>query len=106
VHSIARGNPSKNGVTLSNSLPEPYIKRTVEGNLGLKYNIDTLKKLAEDKADFPGFSQLVEKFYQGKLPESEEEKACHVFLSRLAVETAMDQHTGRLEVVYGPMAKW
>jgi len=105
VHSIAKGIPSKNGVTLSNSLPEPYIKRTVEGNLGLKYNIDTLKKLAENIEKFPGINQLVGKFYQGSLPESEEEKACHVFLSRLAVETATNQHAGRLEVIYSPMGE-
>ena len=36
VHSIAEGKPSNAYVALVNTLPEPYVKRTVEGNLGLK----------------------------------------------------------------------
>jgi uncharacterized protein (TIGR01319 family) len=44
VHSVARGAPTRGGVILANILPEPYVKRTVEGNLGLKHNIDTLRK--------------------------------------------------------------
>jgi uncharacterized protein (TIGR01319 family) len=102
VHSIAKGNPTAGSVTLANSLPEPYIKRTVEGNLGLKHNIDTLRKFCEGRESSLDFDQIIDRFCQGKLPEGESEIACHTLLSRVAVEVAVNQHVGRLEVVYGP----
>ena len=41
VHSIAKGNPARADIIMV-GLPEPYEKRTVEGDLGLKYNMDRL----------------------------------------------------------------
>jgi uncharacterized protein (TIGR01319 family) len=102
VHSIAKGNPSAGSVTLANSLPEPYVKRTVEGNLGLKHNIDTLRKYCEGRESSLDFDKIIERFCQGKLPEDTAEIACHTLLSRVAVEVAVNQHVGRLEVVYAP----
>jgi uncharacterized protein (TIGR01319 family) len=103
VHSVARGTPAQGGVILSNILPEPYVKRTVEGNLGLKHNIETLRKFAEGRDSVPGFNEIVQSFCDGKLPNSREEIECHLLLSRIAVEVAMNQHAGRIEKVYGPM---
>ena len=102
VHSIAKGNPSSGAVTLVNTLPEPYVKRTVEGNLGLKHNIDTLRKFCEGRESSADFDQIIGRFCAGKLPVGKEEIACHTLLSRVAVEVAMNQHVGRIEVVYGP----
>ncbi len=102
VHSIARGNPATGSVTLVNTLPEPYVKRTVEGNLGLKHNIDTLRKFCEGRENPLDFDKIIEQFCRGKLPEDGNEIASHILLSRVAVEVAMDQHVGRLEIVYGP----
>ena len=44
VYSIASGNPTKSGVSMI-GLPEPYAKRTVEGDLGLYHNLETLEEL-------------------------------------------------------------
>jgi uncharacterized protein (TIGR01319 family) len=101
VHSIAQGNPGS-GVVLASSLPEPYVKRTVEGNLGLKYNIDTLRELVKGRDRLPDFDEIIKKFHEGNLPDSMEEITCHTALSRTAVEVAMNQHAGRIEVKYGP----
>ena len=101
VHSIAKGNPSRPDIIMV-GLPEPYEKRTVEGDLGLKYNLDRLMELARDKETPPGFNNIVKGFHEGKLPESEEEFACHRLLSCLMVEVAMDRHAGKIEVVYSP----
>ena len=49
VHSIAEGIPTVSGIAMVNTLPEPYVKRTVEGNLGLKYNIDSLSEFTRGK---------------------------------------------------------
>jgi uncharacterized protein (TIGR01319 family) len=104
VHSVAQGKPTQSDVRVV-GLPEPYVKRTVEGDLGLKYNIDTLVELFEDREILPNFDAIVRGFHDGRLPETEEETTCHQLLSCLAVKTAMDRHAGRIEIVYGPTGK-
>ena len=101
VHSIARGNPSQADIIVT-GLPEPYEKRTVEGDLGLKHNIDTLLEFVEDRETPPNFDTIVKGFHEGKLPVTEEEIACHRLLSCLMVEVAMNRHAGKIEVLYGP----
>jgi uncharacterized protein (TIGR01319 family) len=101
VHSIANGSPARPDIMVV-GLPEPYEKRTVEGDLGMKYNLDRLMQLASTKETPPHFATAVDRFHNGKLPESKEEYACHLFLSCLMVEVAVDRHCGRLEVVFTP----
>jgi uncharacterized protein (TIGR01319 family) len=101
VHSIAKGKPIK-ADTIMAGLPEPYEKRTVEGDLGLKYNLDRLLELVKERETPPSFDTIVKGFHEGKLPRTEEEKACHQLLSSITVEVAMERHAGRIEVVYGP----
>jgi uncharacterized protein (TIGR01319 family) len=102
VHSIAQGIPTVSGIVMVNTLPEPYVKRTVEGNLGLKYNIDSLSELTRGKKLPQHFAEICHSFHEGRLPQNPEEVACHLLLSRVAVEVAVTQHVGRLEKVYGP----
>jgi uncharacterized protein (TIGR01319 family) len=101
VHSIAKGTPARPDISMV-GLPEPYEKRTVEGDLGLKYNLDRLLELVGDRATPPGFTVVVERFREGNLPRRKTDFACHRLLSRLMVEVAMDRHAGRIEVVYSP----
>jgi len=102
VHSIAEGNPTAGNVAMVNTLPEPYVKRTVEGNLGLKYNIDSLSEFARGKKLPPDFAAICRGFHEGRLPQSPAEIACHALLSHIAVEVAVNQHVGRIEKIYGP----
>jgi uncharacterized protein (TIGR01319 family) len=101
VHSIAHGHPSRSD-TIVIGLPEPYQKRTVEGDLGLKYNIDTLLVLTKGREMPPNFTSIVQGFRDGKLPKTEEEFSCHRLLSSIMVQVAMDRHAGKIEVVYTP----
>jgi uncharacterized protein (TIGR01319 family) len=101
VHSIAKGLPARPDILMV-GLPEPYEKRTVEGDLGLKYNLDRLLELIGDKPTPHGFPAVVERFRQGEMPCGETDFACHRLLSRLMVEVAMDRHAGKIEVVYSP----
>lgn len=101
VHSIAHGHPSR-GDTLVVGLPEPYQKRTVEGDLGIKYNIDTLLELIEGRETPPNFTSIAKRFRDGKLPETEEEIACHRLLSSIMIQVAMDRHAGKIEIIYTP----
>ena len=101
VHSIAKGAPARLDIIL-HGLPEPYEKRTVEGDLGLKYNLDRLLELVGDRPTPPGFPAVVRRLRDGILPCTDADFACHRLLSRLMVEVAMDRHAGRLEIVYSP----
>jgi uncharacterized protein (TIGR01319 family) len=101
VHSIAKGAPARPDI-VAVGLPEPYEKRTVEGDLGLKYNLDRLLEMVGDRATPLGFTIVVQRFREGNLPRRKTDFACHRFLSRLMVEVAMDRHAGRIEVVYSP----
>ena len=101
VHSIAKGMPARPDIILQ-GLPEPYEKRTVEGDLGLKYNLDRLLELVGDRPVPPGFAAVVRRLREGILPCTEADFACHRLLSRLMVEVAVERHAGRIEVVYSP----
>ena len=101
VHSVARGTPARSD-TIVSGLPEPYEKRTVEGDLGLKHNIETLCELVGGREVPEGFDAVVRGFHGGRLPETDREFACQALLMHLTVETAVARHAGRIEEVYGP----
>jgi uncharacterized protein (TIGR01319 family) len=104
VHSIARGDPQRADI-LRSGLPEPYEKRTVEGDLGLKYNLDVLADLLDGQALKPDFTAIMEHFKTGSLPRTEEEFACHKRLASLVVETAVTRHAGTIQEIYGPSGR-
>ena len=107
IHSIAKGNPARGAVVLK-GLPEPYVKRTVEGDLGVRYNIGTLVEQLGQRGFLPnqGFERAIEKLSPiEELPETEEEFACDKMLASVAVELAMERHAGKIEIVYGPMGE-
>lgn len=104
VHSIARGTPAQGNVILT-GLPEPYVKRTVEGDLGVRYNIRTLVELGRTRGTFPqdGFERVIERLSTiSRLPERDEEFVCDAALAGTAVEIATERHTGKVEAIYGP----
>ena len=45
VHSVASGEPSRAGV-IPQGLPEPRVKRTVEGDLGMRHNVAAIDEAA------------------------------------------------------------
>jgi uncharacterized protein (TIGR01319 family) len=111
VYSIAKGDPTGAGVILK-GLPEPFAKRTVEGDLGVRYNANSLMEVA-------GIKNIVEK--SGLSPDEvldginiiEEDPSVipshsnniaslDLGLSAMAVRIATQRHVGRLETVYTP----
>ncbi|HEX2966004.1 MAG TPA: glutamate mutase L, partial [Syntrophorhabdaceae bacterium] len=62
VYSIAKGNPASSLVLLK-GLPEPYAKRTVEGDLGVRHNIDVLVEICHTKNIMPD-EQVLANFQQ------------------------------------------
>lgn len=102
VHSVAEGKPGS-GAAVQVGLPEPYIKRTVEGDLGLRYNIDKLIEISKERVVSTDFERIALKFCtQGYLPDGDDEIDCHITLTRLAVEIAVNRHAGKIKIKYGP----
>lgn len=111
VHSIADGEPTKPGVTLR-GLQEPYAKRTVEGDLGMRVSAESLWEAAGTKRikkyipDTPFNIEERCKYLQKNvniLPSTKEEEEFDEALGMVAVEISMERHVGVLESVYTPM---
>ncbi len=104
VYSIASGMP-RGMETVYKGLPEPYVKRTVEGDIGMRYSIRGIVQAAgmprvcelagldESRAE-----ELIDRLaqYTDTLPDTDE-------LERLAVETAVTRHAGVMEEAYTMM---
>ena len=105
VYSVARGIPTK-GVVFVKGLPEPFAKRTVEGDLGVRYNIDILLQIGKQKGTVLD-KELISIFQYdpSRIPMNEREMAFDAELARIAIETALERHAGRIEIAYGPMGE-
>ena len=114
VHSIGFGPPAGENV-IKRGLDESYAKRTVEGDLGIRFNAGTilhrvgLEKLADDiKKDFPGISvsgdslrAYIDHISQktASVPAEKWHLAADAVLARAAVDLAVARHVGRRERV-------
>lgn len=109
VYSVAEGLPDDPRTSLR-GLPEPYIKRTVEGDIGMRYSIHGIVDAAglERVAQTAGLSpdrmrEIVDYFGSNtdKLPWDEETARADEALASWAVRVAMTRHAGRLEEIFG-----
>lgn len=111
VHSIADGEPTKPGVTVR-GLEEPFAKRTVEGDLGMRYSALSLweasgtrriQKYLMDK------SVNVESECKSRteninmVPQTKEQIKFDEAMAKVATEIAMERHVGIIESMYTPM---
>ena len=104
VYSIARGYPT-HPAAVQRGLPEPYAKRTVEGDLGVRHNIDTLLQMGGDFKQ-NHFHEIRSRFSTpSKLPESDLEFELDGLLAGVAVDTAGGRHCGKIKVVPGPLGE-
>ncbi|HYC13999.1 MAG TPA: glutamate mutase L, partial [Stellaceae bacterium] len=111
VHSVASGAPTVAGA-VERGLPEPRIKRTVEGDLGMRHNAATIAevagvaRLAEDAGlAAREVERLIGELAQdvGRLPSTPEERALDRALARAALRIAMKRHCGTLQTVYSAL---
>ncbi|HEX9787436.1 MAG TPA: methylaspartate mutase accessory protein GlmL [Candidatus Binatia bacterium] len=112
VHSIGYGLPAGENV-ITQGLGEAYAKRTVEGDLGIRFNAATisarmgLEKLAGDlRWDFPGepvsteaLGDYIERITvdTASVPHARWHLAADAVLARAAVDLAVARHVGRRE---------
>lgn len=111
VHSIAKGDPTKAGVILK-GLPEPLAKRTVEGDLGMRYSARALCEAAGQdrlsRALGAGAFARLEAFLDridddpGFVPRSDPEWELDEGLASVAADMAVGRHTGIIEAAYTP----
>ena len=108
VHSIADGNPSSEGV-IPQGLPEPRVKRTVEGDLGMRHNAATIVETegVDAIAAAAGVppSRVVPLLAAiardvERLPQTPEEIDFDQALVRAAVRQAVIRHCGTVSTVY------
>lgn len=111
IHSIASGEPSKPGVTLR-GLEEPFAKRTVEGDLGMRYSALSLWEAAGTRGiktylDNEDFNIEEECKIRSKkidmIPVTEKEVEFDEAMAKVATEIAMERHCGHVEPLYSPM---
>jgi uncharacterized protein (TIGR01319 family) len=111
IHSIANGYPHNQSV-MRKGIPEPFAKRTVEGDLGLRFNaLSILEAAGEDRLlesmrleSAVPIGERVRYLTEstGTVPMNEHDFRLDIGLARAATEIAMERHAGRLEQVYSP----
>lgn len=113
VHSIGKGDPTKASVILK-GLEDPFAKRTVEGDLGMRYSALSLLEAAGVRK-IRKYLNDTEKKWDVKemclyrhnnikmVPRTEEEVMFDEAMAKVATELSMTRHCGVLECVYTPM---
>ncbi len=108
VHSIAEGLPTEPNVFL-HGLPEPKVKRTVEGDLGMRYSayalmehftpklVAMLAKLPEEEVINGVKERSSSVYYQ---PGNAGDERLEETLGYLAVKGATQRHAGKVEKFY------
>ena len=114
IYSIADGMPEQMN-TVYKGLPEPFAKRTVEGDIGMRYSIqgivdaaglDRIAKLSG--LSKPRITELVEELKQhtDKVPNGDMElETLDYALASMAIEEAVKRHAGTIEETYTLMGK-
>ncbi len=111
VYSIASGLPTHPG-TFLHGLAEPYVKRTVEGDIGMRFSARGVVESAgmEELLRLSGISEgraavLLANIAQDPsvLPRDEDELALDFALAILAIRLGITRHAGTLQEIYTPV---
>jgi uncharacterized protein (TIGR01319 family) len=98
---------------LLRGLPEPHVKRTVEGDLGLRVSVEALclservfldRRLAAAGLDAAAFDRYVRSVASRveAMPETPDERAFDALLAGACVRTAARRHVGTLSRIFKP----
>ena len=113
VHTVAAGTPTTPGA-VPKGLPEPRVKRTVEGDLGLRINAQTILEVGGAHGLFKELTLTTEELglavenrvrHTATTPDSEQEFAIDRALAAAAVAVATDRHCGVLEEAWTAQGK-
>lgn len=113
IDSVASGKPTGAGVTLR-GLEEPYVKRTVEGDLGMRYSASSvldavgikklLKHISSDEVTEKELSNYLGKIKKDvkHVPKNKLEQDIDKGIAKVATKLAVTRHVGRIQKIYGP----
>ena len=115
VYSMAKGSPTLDNV-MEKGLPEPFSKRTVEGDLGMRYSlkhiyeqIDIEKFLTSNNFTVTEseVADWVEKCTVSPeiIAKTEKEILIEEALAKSAIEIAVERHSGIMEKTYTPIGE-
>ncbi len=114
VYSMSHGYPTLSNVQVK-GLPEPYAKRSVEGDLGMRYSLRSLVETADiekvsKEIDFPvneiqTWVDACHRTPQLLAAEGSREQAIEEALARGAARIATERHCGSWESVYTPFGQ-
>lgn len=111
VCSAAQGSPTQPGV-IWKGLKEPFLKRTVEGDLGVRVSaLSLLDAVGEEKIisllSFKNFNvrEKITFLYNNTeyIPERNDDLYFDAVLTYFAAKLGVERHVGYLEVVYTPL---
>jgi uncharacterized protein (TIGR01319 family) len=119
VYSVSDGEPTTPRTTMR-GLPEPHVKRTVEGDLGVRINAQSIVAAAEtdelarsraDRASARPLAGTAEYARQvtaavATLPSGSAELSFDERLAATAALIAARRHAGRLEQAFGPVGRY
>ena len=111
TYSICSASAKRSDVVIK-GLEEPYAKRTVEGDLGMRYSaLGVLNSLTEEEIRLIETDEKIdikkELLYRHEnvdcIPQNEEQKKVDVIMGRICVDKAIGRHAGKMEEAYTPM---
>ncbi|MBR2132629.1 MAG: glutamate mutase L [Oscillospiraceae bacterium] len=111
IYSMSQGLPTK-GMTTLRGLREEYAKRTVEGDIGMRYSIHGIVDAGgiDQVSELSGIdeercAELIDHLsvHTDEVPNNEEMEKLDFALASIAIETAVKRHVGRLEEHFSPM---
>lgn len=111
MYSICSASAKRSDVVIK-GLEEPYAKRTVEGDLGMRYSaLGVLSALTEEEVKLinleEGIDLSKELHYLSEhvdnLPSDEHQVKIDNIIAKICVDKAMSRHVGKMEEAYTPM---
>jgi uncharacterized protein (TIGR01319 family) len=116
VHTIGEGFPKRTEVVLK-GLQEPFAKRTVEGDLGMRYSANALLSLVSNYEFKKYFEEddtcdhNIEKSLDRRshnvdfIPQTKDEVSFDEAIAKICCDVSMSRHVGHVEVVHTPLGE-
>ncbi len=114
VYSISAGTPTFENVMIK-GLPEPYNKRTVEGDLGMRYSLTPLadqtdlnalsSEIGVDVDDILKWIETCKKFPNTLADKNSNNQKVEEGLAKSALKIAVERHTGKVESTFTPFGE-
>lgn len=114
VYSISAGTPTFDNVMIK-GLPEPYNKRTVEGDLGMRYSLTSLadqidlktlsEKIGVDIEDVKKWITICKDCPNTLAAQNDVNQQIEESLAKHALEIGVERHVGKVETVFTPFGQ-